>query len=258
MLTAALLSLTLAADPCGLPPRAPGVSPFTTGEVASYDLELFGLVKAGSLDLTAERPSALGGGKIVPLRARARTDPSVSNLLRLTAVAFSWVDVRTLLPERYREEADENGERKVSDTRLAPAGPTLEMSFERDGKRSVARLPRQGPALDAVSAVTYLAAARLAPGDRMCFDLLARGRVWRVQGAVARRSERIETVLGKVETLRIDATATVADRPEDPPREMHVWFTTEPPRRFLTAVGEVDLGPVKLTLTGVRGGRKAP
>jgi hypothetical protein len=256
VLTTALLAVALTAEPCGLPPPLPGVTPFTTGEVATYDLDLLGLVRAGTLELTAERPSALSGGKIVPLRARARTDASVANLLRLTAVAFSWVDVRTLLPERYREEADEDGVRKVSDTRLAPPGPTIDMAFELEGKKSSARYPRQGTALDAVSAVTYLSAARLAPGDRLCFDLLARGRLWRVQAEVAKKIERIETVLGKVETLRLDARATVADHPAEPAREMHVWYTTQPPRRFLVAVGEVDLGPVKVTLTGVRGGRR--
>ena len=98
----------------------------------------------------------------------------------------------------------------------------------------------------------------MAPGDRLCFDLLGRGRVWRVQGAVAQKVERIDTVLGKVEALRIDARATLADSPGEPPRQMHVWYTTAAPRRFLAAVGEVDLGPVKVTLTGLRGGRRAP
>jgi hypothetical protein len=253
MLSPTLLALALAADPCGLPAPTPGVSPFTTGETASYDLDLFGLARVGALELSAARPSPLSGGKVVPLRARARTDPSISNLLRLTAVAFSWVDARTLLPERYREEADENGVRKVSDARLAPPGPTLDLAFEMGGQKSAAHHPREGTALDAVSAVFYLSAARLAGGDRLCFDLVARGRVWRVQGTVAPRAERIDTVLGKVEALRIDARASLADRPQEAPHQMHVWFTTELPRRFLVAVGEVDLGPVKVTLSGVRG-----
>jgi hypothetical protein len=256
VLSAALLALALAADGCGLPPPTPGASPFTTGETASYDLDLFGLVRAGALELSAERPSAVGAGRIVPLRARARTDPSVANLLRLAALAFSWVDTRTLLPERYREEADENGVHKVSDTRLAPPAADVELSFDIAGAKGAARYPREGTALDAVSAVWYLSAARLSAGDRMCFDLVARGRVWRVQGVVAPKHERIDTVLGKVETLRIDARATLADRPQDPPRQMHVWLTTEVPRRVLVAVGEVDLGPVKVTLTGVRGGKR--
>lgn len=252
MIGAALLAAVLAAEPCGLPPA--GRPTWTVGETATYDLELFGLVRAGSLQLSAERPSALSGGKIVPLRARAQTEASVANLLRLTAVALSWVDARTLLPERYREEAEENGVRKISDARLAPPGPTIDLSFDIGGTQGAARFPRQGTALDAVSAVAYLQAARLAPGDRMCFDLLARGRVWRVTGAVA-PGGKIDSVLGKVETIRIDARATVAGADEEP-HQMRVWLTAAVPRRFLVAVGDVDLGPVKVTLTEVRGGRR--
>ena len=128
MLASALLALSLSAAGCGPPPLAPGPLPFSTGEAQSYDLELFGMVRAGTLQLSVERP--MPGGKVVPLRARARTDASVENLLRLTAVAFSWVDARTLLPERYREEADENGVHKVSDARLSPPGPTIDLAFD--------------------------------------------------------------------------------------------------------------------------------
>jgi hypothetical protein len=252
VIAAALLAVSLAAEPCGLP-RA-GRSSWKAGETATYDLELFGLVRAGSLQLSAERPSALSGGTIVPLRARARTEASVANLLELTAVAHSWVDVRTLLPERYREEAEENGVRKVSDVKLAPPGPTLDLFHEIGGKKSVARFPREGTALDAISAVHYLESAKLAPGDKMCFDLLARGRVWRVTGTVA-AGGKIDSVLGKVEAIRIDALATLAG-PEEKPHEMRVWFTAERPRRFLVAVGDVDLGPVKVTLSEVRGARR--
>lgn len=252
MIAAALLAAVVAADPCGLPPA--GRPAWTIGETATYDLDLLGLVRAGSLQLSTERPSALSGGNIVPLRARARTEASVANLLKLTAIAYSWVDARTLLPERYREEADENGVRKVSDAKLAPPGPNIDFSSEIGGKKGMAQVPRKGPALDAVSAVSYLQAARIAPGDRMCFDLLARGRVWRVTGTVA-AGGRIESVLGKVDTLRIDAQATVAGAEEER-HQMHVWFTTAAPRRFLVAVGDVDLGPVKVTLAEVRGAKR--
>jgi hypothetical protein len=250
----AAVAAALAAEPCALPP--PGPPTWTVGETASYDLELFGLVRAGSLQLSVERPSALGGGNVVPLRARARTEASVANVLKLTAIAFSWVDARTLLPEHYREEADENGVRKVSDARLTPAGPAIDLSYELGGKPSASHVPRQGTALDALSAIYYLASAKLAPGDRMCFDLLARGRVWRVTGTVAASGGKIDTVLGKVDTLRIDAQATVAGGPDEKPHQMHVWFTSAAPRRFVAAVGDVDLGPVKVTLTEVRGGQR--
>jgi hypothetical protein len=199
---------------------------------------------------------AISGGRIVPLRARARSDASVQNLARLTAVAFSWVDSKTLVPERYREEADEDGVHKVSDARLAPPAPRIDLAYQVAGKESTGHFPRQGAVLDAVSAVYYLRAARLAPGDRFCFDLVARGRVWRVEGTVAAKQEQLDTAAGKLQTVRLDARAQRADRPEDRASEMHVWLSTDSRRLFVAAVGEIDAGPVRAMLTGVRGGKK--
>ncbi len=254
MIAAAALALSLAAKPCGPPTVSPGAMPWATGETATYDLSLFGLVKAGSIELSVEH--ARPGGRIVPLRARARTDASVRNMLALTAVAFSWVDDRTLLPERYREEADEDGVHKVSDTRLSPAGRTIDMAFEIGERKGTAQFPRQGTVLDAISAVYALRAARLSPGEHLCFDLLGRGRVWRVTGTVAPKLEKLDTVAGKLETLRIDARASLADRPQDPPREMHAWFSTDARRLFVAAVGDIDLGPIQVKLAELRGARK--
>jgi hypothetical protein len=254
LIPAALVALALAAEPCGLPPLAAGPPPFATGEALGYDIDLFGMVKGAALELAVERP--MSGGKVLPLRARARTDPSVENLLRLAAVAFSWVDARTLLPERYREEAEEDGVHKVSDARLSPAGPELELAFDVGGRKSTARFPRQAPVLDAVSAVYYLRSARLAAGDRYCLDLVARGRLWRVTATVAARVEKLDTAVGRVEAQRIDARATLADRPQEPARQMHLWIGTDPRRLFLAAVGDIDLGPVRATLTAARGTRR--
>ena len=50
--------------------------------------------------------------------------------------------------------------------------------------------------LDALSAVYYLRAARLAPGDRLCFDVIASRRFWRFEGTVAEAMEEVETPAG--------------------------------------------------------------
>ena len=253
---APLLALALSASPgCGLPPLAAGGPPWTSGETLSFDLDLFGIVKAATLELAVERPMVISGGRVVPLRARARSDASVRNLARLTAVGFSWVDARTLVPERYREEADEDGVHKVSDTRLSPPGPGIDIAYQVGGKSSAGHFAREGAALDAISAVYYLRAARLAPGDRFCFDLVARGRVWRVEGAVAAKVEKLDTAAGRLETIRLDAQAHLADRPGDAPSDMHVWLSTDSRRLFVAAVGEIDAGPVRAMLTAVRGGK---
>lgn len=254
MLAPALVALSLSASGCGLPPLAPGPLPFAAGETLRYDLDLLGMVRAGSLELSVERTTP--GGREIPLRARARTDASVENLLRLTAVAFSWVDARTVIPERYREEAEENGVHKVSDFRLSPAGATIDVDYDMGGAHSQGHFPRQGAVLDALSALYLLRAAKLAPGESFCFDLVARGKVWRVQGSAAPKFEKLTTVLGPIETFRLDAKATLENRPQDPVREMHAWFSNDARRLFLVAVGDVDLGPVRLTLAEARTPRR--
>lgn len=256
MLLPSLLALTLAtAAPCGLPPRSPGPPPGRTGETLTYDLDLLGMVRAGTLELSIEPP--MSGGKVVPLRARARTDASVAALRNVAAVALSWIDARTLQPERYRDEAVEDGVRKTSDTRLAPPAPEVTISYrlgDRDGR---AVHPRHGEVLDPLSALYLLRASRLAPGDTFCFDLVANRRLWRLEGSVARRIEAVETPVGRLETLRVDALARRADAPAAKPRPLHLWLSSDARRLLVAAVTELDVGPVRATLSAVRGARRA-
>lgn len=274
MIAAALLALALAADPppsaprpaeaarraggpaptaCRLPALADGPRPWRTGETLGYDLDVLGMVKAGTLELSVERP--ISGGKIVPLRARAKTISSVANLKRFAAVGLSWIDAATLLPERYRDEADEDGTHKVSDTKILPAGPEVVVEYrygERTGKNAY---PREREVLDPLSTLAYLRAARLAPGDRFCFDLVGNRRFWRLEGSVAQKPERVETPAGKFDTFRVDAITRRAERPDERPRPIHLWFTRDARRLPVAMVSEVDVGPVRATLSSVRGAR---
>ena len=251
MIAAALLAATVASD-CGLPPLVPGPRPFRTGEALAYDLDLLGMVKAGTLELSVGRP--LSGGKVIPFRARARTTAQISTLKKLTAVGLSWVEAATLLPERYRDESDEGGLRRSSDTVLRPAAPLVVMRNETGGKKGEASFPREGDALDPVSAVYLLRAARLEAGDRACFDAVGRGRYWRVEATVAAGVEPVETPAGKFDTFRVDLVARRADAPAKG-HEIHLWFSSDARRLLVAAVAELDVGPASVTLTAVRGAR---
>jgi hypothetical protein len=251
---AAALALVLAAGPeCGLPPLAGGERPWQTGETLGYDLDLLGMVKAGTLQLSVERP--MSGGKIVPLRGRAKTTQSVASLKPSAGVALSWIDAGTLRPERYRDEADEGGVHKVSDAKIAPAGPELVIEYQYGETKGKNAYPRERDVLDAISTLYYLRAARLAPGDRICFDLVANRRFWRLEGTVSAKKEKVDTPAGKFETLRIDATTRRADKPEDKPRPIHLWFGTDARRLPVAIVSEIDLGPVSATLSSVSGAK---
>jgi hypothetical protein len=251
---AVLLALALGAEPaCGLPALAPGDRPWKTGETLTYDLDVLGVVKAGTLQLSVERP--MSGGEIVPLRGRAKTTASVANVKKFAAVALSWIDPATLLPERYRDESEEDGVRKISDAKIRPPGPELVIETQFGDKTSRIAYPREGQVLDGLSAIAYLRAARIGPGDRFCFDLVANRRLWHMEGSVVPKPEKVETPAGKFDTYRVDATLKRADRPADRPRPFHLWFTRDARHLPVAIVSEVDLGPVRAMLSGIRGAK---
>lgn len=254
MIATALLILSFGAAPaCALPPLAPGERPWRTGESLTYDLDVLGMVKAGTLHVAVERP--MSGGKVIPLRARAKTSATIANVKPFAGVALSWIDSTTLLPERYRDEADEGGLRKMSDTKIAPPRAELVIEYRYGETAGKTAYPRQRDVLDALAMLYYLRAARLAPGDRFCFDLVANRRFWRLEATVAAKTEKIETPAGRFEALRVDASTRRVDRPGERARPIHLWFGTDARRLPVAVVSEVDVGPVSATLSTIRGAR---
>jgi uncharacterized protein DUF3108 len=261
-----LLALALAAGPqtaaspggqeppgCGLPALAGGERPWRAGETLTFDLDVLGIVRAGTLQITIE--PAISGGKVVPLRARAKTDASVANVKKFAGVALSWIDAQTLLPERYRDETEEDGVHKVSDARILPQQPELTIEYRYGDRAGKTSYPRERQVLDALSTLTFLRAAKLAPGDRFCFELVANRRFWRLEGEVAAKTEKVDTPAGRFDTFRVDATTRRVDRPTDRPRPIHLWFTRDARRLLVAVVSEVDVGPVRAVLSGTRGAR---
>jgi hypothetical protein len=240
------VSLLVAAEPCGLPALRPGAFPWRTGEVLQFDLEVMGMVKAGTLSLEVGRP--MFEGTQVPFKARVKNTSVFAKIRRIVGGAFSWVDARTLLPERYRDEVLEDGVRKTSDARLrADASSVVIETWFGDQKGSTPYV-RQGEVLDALSAAYYLRAADLKPGQDLCFDVVGNRRYWRFQGKVAAKTERVDTAGGLFDTLRIDGAIERADKP-GAKRPLHVWISTDARRVLVGAVSEIDLGPVSALLS---------
>jgi hypothetical protein len=245
---APLLALLLAAPAtCALPPLS-GPPPWRPGERLRLDLSLLGSVKVGELQFSVERPRS--AGEVIPLVARARNTARFGPLQKLVAVALSWVDARSLRPERYREEADEDGRHRSTDVRFTPPGPTVTMEMMDGAARGTATFERRGDQLDALSAVYYLRATRLAPGDRLCFDLVANGKYWRFEGAVAARTERFEVPAGRFEAVAVEGKARRADGTGQA-RPIWIWYSADARRLPLAVVTEVDLGMVSAKLEEV-------
>jgi hypothetical protein len=215
--------------------------------VLHYDLDVMGLVKAGTLTFEAGKP--MFGGTQIPLRARVKNTSIFAKIRKVVGSAFSWVDAKTLVPERARDDVLEDGVRKVSDARLRadPASVTIETEYG-DEKGST-RYDRQGgDVLDALSAAYYLRAADLKPGQELCFDVVGLRRLWRFQGKVAVKPERVENAGGLFDTLRVEGTIERADKPSVR-RPLYVWISTDPRRVLVAAVSEIDLGPASAQLS---------
>jgi hypothetical protein len=248
---ALLLALALTAgEACGPPAIAPGARPWRTGESLTYDLEVLGMVKAGMLQLTVERP--ISAGKVFPLRARVKTTRTVGSLQPFAGIALSWVDAGTLRPERYREEVEDGGVHKTADARLVPPGPEIVVETRSGRQAGRQAAPREREVLDPLSILYQLRAAKFAPGDRFCVDLVGTGRPWRVEATIAAKTERVETPAGKFETFRVDFAARRADRPNATTRAIHAWIGTDARRLPVAMVGESDFGPVSTTLSALR------
>ena len=141
--------------------------------------------------------------------------------------------------------------RKSTDTIFDRPGPLrMEWSIrDKEGdKEGTTTAPRHGEALDLLSMVYYLRAARLRPGEEICFDLVANRRFWRLRGTVAPRSERVESAAGVFDTTRLDAVMTGSDG-NGPQRRIHFWFSKDERRLPVAAVSEIDLGPVRAVLS---------
>ena len=138
-------------------------------------------------------------------------------------MGLSWVDASTLLPERYRDDVEDAGIRKTSDARIPEDAERITIAFRRGDREGEATYEAAGEVLDALSAVYYLRAASARARRPARFDVIASRRFWRFEGTVAEAMEEV-TPAGRFETLRVDAVARRADRP-DRTRPVHLWFT---------------------------------
>jgi hypothetical protein len=117
-----------------------------------------------------------------------------------------------------------------------------------DGRSGVAQLPFGNDATDVVGAIFLLRALPLADGMPMCVDVYGIRAIWRVWGKVVGR-EHVSLPVGEFEAFHLEGEAARLDLP-DARRQVHVWISDDDKRLPLAALGMIDLGAVRATLTG--------
>jgi len=247
MLAPAALALVLAAPGCDLPALA-AVRPFAPGETLSYEVGFAGAEGAGQATL-AVHPPAADGTLPVTFEASHR-----SVLGRVAFRARSVLRGDTLRPVRFHDDQEGAGGRRSTDAHLARSTLAVRVDWRVDGKAGMNAYRRARGLLDIASALPYLRAAALRPGEPFCFDAVGATAYWHVQGRVGAASEVVATPAGRFEALRLDGHVRRAG--SDPLRvPVTLWITTDAARLPVAAEMGSPIGTVRARLTAFAPGR---
>ncbi|MBX7101087.1 MAG: DUF3108 domain-containing protein [Myxococcaceae bacterium] len=217
---------------------------FGPGETLEYDVDAMG-AKAARMIM---RTLPLKDGAL-PIEIDVATNTFFSKVRRVKGAGTSYVSPRTLKPQRYFEDATENEVHRVADVRFRPKDHVAHLMSNIDGTTYEQDLGHVNDALDVSGTIYYLRQMPLKAGQAMCFDAYGIRRMWRVWGKVVGR-EHVSLPVGEFEAWHIAGEAARLDLPAMR-REIHVWISDDPRRLPLAALGSIDLGTVRATLTGI-------
>ena len=217
--------------------------PWKPGEVLEFDIDALG-AKAGTMTLRALAPR----DGLFPVEAEVATNTFFNKIRKVHGTGRSDLSAKTLRPARYFEDAWENEVHRVADVRFGGKNHTAHLTSTIDGRTGQADLRYGSDVLDVAGAVHVLRSLPFKQGQPMCFDVYGIRRIWRVWGTVLPR-EHVSVPLGEFEAWHLKGQAARLDMP-NAHREVHVWVTDDARRLPLAALGMIDLGAVRASLTG--------
>ena len=248
-----LLALLLAAPGPVCPPQRLEAARFAPGEVLSFRLDALG-ADVGTFEVRVQPPPPGEKRAALELTSRAKTSAFVStNVGRYDAFATALLapDFSVL---RYHEDVDEGTLHRAVHLDFPPLNGALSVQATKNGEPEPFALPAGSDVRDILSTLYFLRAQPMKPGTPVCVEVYAGRKIWKVQGQVGGR-ETIDTPLGRLASVRIDADAVRVDDPRVR-RGAHVWVSDDARRLPLVAVGEVRGKVIRAQLIEVTGNGK--
>lgn len=228
---------------CGKIPALFTPFSFANGESLEFDLDALG-AQAGKMTM---RTLPMKDGKL-PVEVKAETNTFFSKVRKVKGTATSYLDPKTLRPSRYIEDAVENGIEKYADVKFSPKTKSADMRYRIGKRNSRAKLTYGAEGLDVAGAIYMIRQLPLKEGLDVCFDVYGIRRMWRVSGKVLKK-EHVSTGLGEFDAWHLEGFAVRLDN-QSARRDIHVWISDDARRLPLAALGVIDLGAVRATLTG--------
>jgi hypothetical protein len=215
---------------------------FGAGESLDFDLDALG-AQAGKLTMRV-LPEKDG---LLPVEARAQTNTFFAKIRRVNGVGTSYLNAKTLHPTRYVEDATENEVRKTADVTFSH-DHRVKLDF-----RIGDAVPGQGlfhyanDGLDVAGAIYAMRQLPLKEGMNLCFDVYGIRSLWRLSGKVEGR-EHVSLPVGEFEAWHLSGVAVKLDDIRQQ-RGIHLWLSDDGRRLPLAALGVIDLGAIRATLT---------
>lgn len=270
-----LSSVVLAADTPKerTPPRTPAAMPFVPSEELVYEGEYTRAILRGiniaELRFKAQRPSPSavtveGEGQEPALAPLVLTTDVVSKgfFPKVFGMSFKFHAESQVEPNDFyvlrSVKKDEQGKRvRTSETVFDQQAKTVEYT-ERD-PNNAGQAPRvitaalNGPTQDIVSAIYFLRTQPLTPGQTFNIAVSDSGRLFQVPATVVAEKNKMKSVLGKVEVVRVDVELFGPGRPvEEGKGKMSIWVTSDDRHVPIKARLSHDIGTLDITLKSIQ------
>lgn len=226
-----------------LPALRPGMA-FMPGEVLEFDLDALG-AKAGTMTMRVQRPEA----GALPVQVEVQSSSFMSSVRRVKAKLTSYLNPKTLRPSRHVEDSVENEVPRKVNVLFGAKDRSIQMDATVGAKNDRRNFTYDKDVLDLAGALYTIRQLPMKEGLPVCFDVYGTRRMWRLSGTVGAR-EHVTTPLGEFDAWHLNGIAVRLDKPSTK-REVHVWISDDARRLPLAAVGAIDLGAVRATLTSV-------
>jgi hypothetical protein len=251
--------------------------PFEPDEQLTYEGEFSKLLLRGiniaEFKFTVERAKPETLAAATPERAGAAAVPPANLIFKGDVTARGWFRKLFGIDFHYNTESivdptsflilknsvrDEQGKRlrtseAIFDRTHNLLTWTLRNPNDPQAVPRVVTAPLQNASHDLISAIYFLRTQTLEPGRKLELTISDSGAVYRIPVKVGAR-KRMKTVVGRVQTVRVDIEIFGAERLVDRKGEMTLWITDDARRLPVRARVNTDIGTLDINLKKVSGG----
>jgi len=212
-----------------IPPSAG--SPFLPGEELTYELSVAG-VTVGKLELKAGKPRMVEGAKAESFFGRARTKGLAATLKNFEGRYMAVVEPKLYHPLELRSETTVGDDPRHEIARFSRDFRGVSANYRINGKSEERSYARDRPIYDMLTLLYQSRRLDLSPGTKICQEVYADKRMWRVDAEVM-GVQSLRTPVGVKNALRVKTTWERMPHPDFDPKkeapkfEIDMFYTTD-------------------------------